>query len=241
MPFSLGAVSTRAISTANPITVSSYVVNPGETLLVLALKITNSNNRAGGSPTYGSQTFTQADTTRKAVSTPECSAELWYLIDPTPGSATITIPNTGAISVAHVTAAAKASGGGGKTFFVNATGNNGTSTNPTPGALASGHSNNIFFAVCCSGGTTFNPSAQGGTGYGGTGTSLGNFDDGASGGGHQYLIQDAPGSATLSWTYNVTDDWGAVVACFAEIPAHDFNNYKFLHVGDGISTGERIR
>lgn len=241
MPFSLGAVSTRTSSTGNPITVSSYVVNEGETLLVLTLKVNGATDRTGGAPTYGSSTFTQANITQKAVTTPEASTELWYLINPTVGSATITIPNSGALTVFYTMAAAKASGGGGKTFFVGATGANNTSTNPSPGALASPHTGNIFFATVCNGATTWNPSAQAGTGYGGTGTSLGNFDDGALGGGQQYLIQNAPGSATLSWTFGTSEDWGSVVACFAEVPATAFNNYGAVNVGSGLSTGERIR
>lgn len=222
----------RASSTGNPITVS-HTVPKGVTVVCLMLKVNGGTNRAGGSPTWGEYTFQQANTTQKAATSPEASTELWYLLNPAPGTFTLTIPNTGALTVFYVVGHGLAKAGG-KSAFDGANGGNATSTNPTPGAIVTTEDGDILFATVCSGATTWNPGSQ-------AGTVIQNTDDGAHGGGTQYLLQAAKGSVTLGWTFGTSDDWGAVAAAFSEIPPVALNNYLSAHVGDGMGCSEVLR
>src|SRR5262245_44448674 len=123
----------RASATGNPITFS-YTVAKGDRGLALLLKVDGATNRAGGAPTYGSQTFTQANTTQKAAASPEASCELWLLANPTVGTATLTIPNTGALNIFHTVGIARDPND--KRVLLGPTnGANNTAANPSPGAI----------------------------------------------------------------------------------------------------------
>lgn len=229
--YALGRV--RTSSAGNPITFS-YTVAIGDTVIGLLIKGVGGSDRAGGSPTWGPYTFTQASTTQKAAASPEASAELWYLLNPYPATATLTIPNSGAITTFTTVVIGRAVAGG-TSRFIAASGGNGTSTNPTPGAVTVTDAGSIGFAINANGATTWAPSAQ-------VGTVIANTDDGADGGGEQYILSPAIGSHTLSWTFGTSDDWGAVSAYFREIPPANMENFKYVRVGDGVSTGgSRVR
>lgn len=223
----------RASSAANPFTSSTNVLAT-EKVLVVLLKIVGGTNRAGGALTWGDGTLTQANSTQKAVTSPEASAELWYLLNPLPGTRTLTIPNTGALTM-YPTVVTGIPAGGGRCALVGANGGNATSTNPTPGAVTVTEVNSIGFAITAGGWTSWAPSAQ-------AGTSIANTDDGAHGGGEQYLITSL-GSSTLSWTFATSDDWGAVAAFFSEIAPLNLENYKAVSaVSAGvISVGDKLR
>lgn len=212
-------------SAGNPISVS-LTVQPGETVVVVSLKVRGATNRAGGSLTWGPYTLVQANSTQKAATTPECSAELWYLLNPAPGTFNLIIPNTGALTVFYGVDTARAAAGG-KSVFRAANGGNNTSTNPTPGAAAAS-AGAIMFAIVATGATTWAPSAQ-------AGTIINNTDDGADGTGRQYSLRATTGNFTLNWTFATSDDWGAVVASFDEVPPSQFNNFMGVSVGDGMS------
>jgi hypothetical protein len=229
----IGTLPARASSAANPITFSHECL-PGETLMVLMMKVNGGTDRAGGAPTWGEFTLTDSGFgVRKAATSPEASTELWYLENPPPGTKTLTIPNTGALTVFRQMAHGRAKGGG-RSKFNAANGGNGTSTNPTPGAIAACLAGDIVFATVASGATTWAPGSQ-------AGTIIQNTDDGQHGGGTQYSIRGADGAFTLNWTFGTSDDWGAVVAAFSEIAPHAFNNYMGVKAGDGMSTTEKIR
>ena len=224
MAHTIGALDSIVNGSSSPVT-GTVVVAAGETVLVVMLSVVSATNRAGGALTYGSQTMTQAGSTQKAASSPECSAELWYLIDPVVGSATLTIPNTGSLNLGYLAARAKAPAGG-KSKFSAAWGSNGTSTNPSCGSGALPSGGNIVFAVVASGATTWAPSAR-------TGTLIADVDAGAAGAGTQYLIVNAPvpQGQEMAWTFGTSDDWGACAAAFSEVPAIAMNNYV-MGVGD---------
>lgn len=228
--YALGRV--RTSSAGNPITFS-YTVAIGDTVIGILLKGVGGTNRAGGSPTWGAYTFQQADTTQKAAASPEASAELWYLLNPLPGTFTLTIPNTGAITTFTTVVVGRAALGG-RSSFMGAIGANNTATNPSPGAVTVNAAGAIGFAITAGGWTTWAPSAQ-------VGTIIANTDDGADGGGEQYILNPALGSHTLSWTFGTSDDWGAVAAYFGEIAPHAVNNYQSVRGDSGISVAERIR
>lgn len=177
--------------------------------MVLMIKTVGATNRAGGAPSWNGIALVQANSTQKAAASPEASAELWYLLNPPNGAGTVTIPNSNAATIFYQVAFGKSVTLRSK--FNAASGGNATSTNPTPGAIASALAGDIVFAITAGGWTTWAPSAQ-------AGTAISNDDDGANGGGTQYSIRGADGSFTLSWTFGTSDDWGAVAAAFSEEP-----------------------
>jgi len=236
MSHTIGAITARSSAATSPITVASTVVAADETVLVVMLKTNGATDRAGGALTYGSQTMTQAGTTQKAVTTPEASAELWYLVNPTVGSATLTIPNTGSLTVFYQIVRAKAPAGGASQFSAT-WGTNATSTNPSCGSGVLPSGGNIVFGIVAGRHQDMTRiSAQ-------TGTIIYETDDGTTGSAAQYLIVDTPvpqGQA-MSWTHATSEDWGAVAAAFSERPAVSFNNYLAVNVGEGMGTTDRIR
>ncbi len=238
MAHSLGTVTARANSSGNPISVASVATTLGDTVLVLLIKTVGNAARAGGSPSWMGRVLTQASTTQIAATNPEASAELWYLLNPPVATGTLTIPNTNAQSIFYTIARARAAAGG-RSAFEAANGGNATSTNPTPGAVTITQAGSIVFAITAGGWTTFT-SANGVTA---SGTSIAITDDGTDGGGEQYSLNPAIGSFTLSWTFGTSDDWGAVVASFKEVPPPTFNNYLgFSAQSAGIvAVSEKIR
>lgn len=219
MAHTIGTIPARsAATTANPITVSQEVLS-GETVFVLMLKVVGATNRAGGAPTWGDDTFTQANTTQKAATSPEASCELWYLLNPLPGTATLTIPNTGALSIYYQVAMARAVSGG-HSAFDGANGGNATSTNPTPGAVVTTQDGDVLFAITAGGWTNVSSATP-------AQTLISTNDDGAHGCGTQYALQATKGSITLNWTFGTSDDWGAVVAAFKEIAPHNIANLMY--------------
>lgn len=195
-------------STSNPLT-GSYTCGAGATVLTVMLKYANSTSRTGGAPTYNGIALTQADITRKAASSPEGCAELWYLLNPPTGSSyTVSIPNSNTKTMVAYVASAKACPGYASALDV-AGGNTGTSTNPTA-SVTTTVVGDILFAVVFNGATTWAPSGR-------TGTQLYDSDDGAWGGGSQYLIKTDTGSQAMAWTFGTSDDWGECVAAFKQI------------------------
>lgn len=238
MALTYGKNSTRTSAATSPITTASFTIETNEKVLVLMLKVVGATNRAGGSPTFGGQTMTQANSTQKAAASPEASAELWYLLDPPVGANTASIPNTGSLTIFYTLATADASStDSGRVALEGANGGNNTSTNPTPGNVTVTVDQAIGFAIAAGGHVNF---ANGTPDY----TQIATTDDGAHGGGEQYrVVTTGPGSFALGWTHGTSDDWGAVAAFFSELPPPVMENYKFVEcISAGvISLTEKIR
>jgi hypothetical protein len=236
MGWTIGTLSARQVSTGNPITLA-VTIAPGEKLFVVPLVSNTSTARAGGDLTLGSITLTQAGSRQIAATSPEQAAEMWYTLNPPAGNYTLTIPNSGALSIRYHACAAIPSGGGGLARFITAGGSNATSTNPSATTTGIGEGSLILFAVVGSGATTWAPSAC-------TGTQISDTDAGANGDGFQYLIVANPpagGSQAMGWTFGTSDDWGLCVGVFGETLPPAMENYHGVTVGDGMGTGERIR
>jgi hypothetical protein len=242
MPHVHRLILSRASSTGNPVS-RAFTLEAADTVLAVLLKINGATNRAGGAPSVGGVAFTQANAVQKAAASPEASCELWYLLNPrerglAAGAQTLTVPNTGGLTVFSTLVGAQAAAGG-RSTFIGANGSNGTSANPSAGAVSVGETGAIGYAVCCSGLTDFDPATPSHTGFeAGSGTPLGTFDDGAHGGGQQLVNDPTPGSITMGWTVG-SDDWGAVAAFFGEVRPHDVNNLKSVDGGEGIGVTEK--
>lgn len=227
MAHTIGTLPSRSTAqTGNPITFSQAVV-AGETVFVLMLKIDGNTTRAGGAPTWGEYTFTQADQTRGVT---EALAELWYIVNPLAQTKTVTIPNTGGLTIYYQVAMAKAKGGGHSAFDV-AVGASTTGTNPSPGALTPSTAGSAIFAMYAGGHqdvTTGTPSQ----------TNISQNDDGNHGSCYQYAMQAAIAAITMSWTHGTSDDYGAIAAAFREIPPNAVENYHNVKADSGMSVSK---
>lgn len=229
------AVQARTSSSSNPIT-ASITTLAADTVLCVLVKIVGANNRSGGSLTFGSSSLIQAGIAQKAAATPEASAELWYLVNPPHGTFTLTIPNAGVATILYTVEAGQAQAGMASAFD-GTSGANNTAINPSPGAIVTTGIGDIVWAITAGGWTTWAPTPQ-------AGTVIANTDDGADGGGEQFLIQAAAGSIDMNWTFGTSDDWGAVAAAFKEVAKTDYNNnYKFVACASAgvISTSGGIK
>jgi hypothetical protein len=231
MPFSYALGRTRTSAAGNP-TTFSYTVAVGDSVVVVMLNTQSATNRAGGALTWGSTTLTQANSTQKAAASPEASAEMWYMLNPTPGTQTLTIPNSNGATIFTTVVIGRAPSNL-RVYLDGSNGANNTAANPSPGAIETGEDGDIIFSIVASGAQAWGPSGQ-------TGTIIANTDDGATGGGEQYTIQATHGTHTASWT-NGSDDWGAVVAAFAAVPPLRLQNYMSVDAQSGIWVGEKIR
>lgn len=234
MAHTYGAGRARSTAlTANPITVPSIAFTPGETVGLIAISVDGSTNRAGGAPSWGEYVFQQVGTVQKAAVSPESSLEIWYMCNMLPGSKTLTIPNTGGLTIRYQIATALAKPGyrSQLDLFVQA---NGTSTNPSPGTITTTVNGDAVFSACVNGAQTFAPTAR-------AGTSITEADDGNTGFGFQYTMQAVAGAITLNWTFATSEDWGAIAVAFEEVPSIVIQNYLFPKAAGGISVGERTR
>jgi len=205
-----GGATTLAMASANPITSATYTPPSGSTAVVLMMIVAGATNRAGGAPTYGGVTMTQANSTQKAAASPEASVELWYVCGTaTPSSGTFVIPNTGSLSISYVGSSCKTGAGFTSAFDV-AIGSNGTSTTPSSTNMTTTTNGAIVFAAAASGMQTWAP-----IGY--AGAPIFDVDLGAIGGGGQYVFKTTAGNQTMSWSQGTSDDWGAVAVAFKPV------------------------
>jgi hypothetical protein len=228
------AGTARTSSSGNPIT-ASVAVPAGVGALVVLLKIDSGTNRAGGALTWGPYTLAaHPSNPQKAVTTPEVGVEMHWLLNPAPGTQTLTIPNTGALTIKYTIERAIPAGGG--TCALGGTsGSNNTSTNPTPGNIAINEPQELAFAIVAGGHTTWSVTGQ-------AGTAIANTDDGAHGGGEQYALNPAIASAfALNWNNGTSEDWGALVASFREVPANAVNNFAGVRAEGDLSCVARVR
>lgn len=218
MAHTLDTSAAITASTANPVT-KAYTCGAGATLLVLTIAVAGAVNRAGGSPTYNGVTLTQADITRKYVTSPEASAELWYLLAPPTGASyTLSIPNTGAYSIWGVISSYKARSGCVTVLDV-AIGNSGLSANPSlaPSAAIAG---DVMVEILGDGNASVATAR--------THTILGSQDWGQYVADAQYGLIATSGTVTAGFTQS-SDDWGMVVALFKEVLT---NSEVQLNIGD---------
>lgn len=189
--------STGTVVSTNPVTVSLNLP-AGTTVLVVSIGIQGTTARAGGNPTFNSVSLTSGIAKTNAGGTPEEALETWYMLDPPTGTSyTLSIPNTGTLSLAIQYAYASAANG--FTSVLDTTVNTpGNSTNPSTSMTVTDGS--IWFAAVGNGAQTWAPSAW-------SGTKITDWDCGAWGRGMQYGIKSGTGSQTMSWTFGTSEDW----------------------------------
>lgn len=189
---------------------TNVTIQSGDTVVACLIKVTGGTNRTGGAPTLNGVAMTQANSTQKAASSPECSAELWYILNPgVSGSVAFTLPNTNASAGFYTLTAGQSASGG--SALQGSNGANNTSTNPAPGAVTPSAAGDIGFAIVASGAQTWSPTAR-------AGTQIADTDDGAHGGGEQYIITPNTTAVNLGWTFGTSDDWGAVSVFIKQTP-----------------------
>jgi hypothetical protein len=173
-------------------------------ILILAIVNAGSTNREAVAPTYNGVNLTQADIVRKYVTSPETNVELWHMIDP-PVSASynIVVPNSGTITMWCKATSFKVSGIGDAILDL-ATGNTGSSANPSVDIVTTTAGALIYGVL--GDGRNAAPSVP--TGYNINITLHSTYSDS-----NQYYIQTSAGSWACGWTC-LTDDWGMCVVAF---------------------------
>lgn len=183
---------------------ANYTCGAGATLLVLTIVVGGATGRAGGAPTYNGVAMKQADTVRTAT---ETNCEMWYMSNPTTGSAlSISIPNTGSLSLYCCASSYKAQAG--YTSVLDITiGQVLTTANPHQ-HIQPWINGDVLVEVCGDGYDSA-PSGR-------THTTLYETDNGTFSDNHQYgLIADTT-ATQVGWTCT-SDDWCLILAAFKEV------------------------
>lgn len=198
-----GTSSDQQISSSNPATFS-FTVSSDDTVLVLMFTARPLGiARIGGAPTYGGVQMTEADSLRSSL---ENDVETWYLLNPNPGTATISIPNTNAQNLIIIAATGRAASG--RSILNTVNGNVQTSTNPSV-SVTTTKNGAIIFAFIGTDADTWIPTGQ-------DGISLHSGDHGISGSASQYLLQENAGAQAMGWIFGTSSQWAESVISFAE-------------------------
>lgn len=207
MAHTFGNNSSRGSSASSPNTIA-FTPAAGSTALWLGIVYDGTTARTGGAPTFLGLTLTQGSTNQQAAASPETTVESWYLENPPILAGTVTIPNTGTLTLRTVVATAIAATGFTSKFDLAAAAT-GTSTNPSV-SITTTVNGAAIFAVVGSGAQTWAPSAR-------SGTQLFDTDFGNTGDGFQYLLQPTAGAQAMSWTFGTSEDWAAIAVAFKEV------------------------
>lgn len=199
--------TTTAWSTVDPGNLS-YTAGTGSTVMVLGIYVVGSTYRTDGTPTFNGKSFISLG--RNVASTPETTAELWYLplsTTDTGAAYNISVPNAATsrdINFAVVT-------------FKSGTGMSGLDSNNSTNGMTANPNNSVtttvtgdaIVSVLGSGAGT----STGAIGYGGT--QLYVNDPGAYFGKFGYKIMSGTGTNYSGWTV-AADDFALLTAAFKE-------------------------
>ena len=196
----------RFTGATNPLT-QSYTCGSGATLLVLGIVTAGNTARTGGAPTYNGVVMTQVDSTRTAT---EVNVEMWYMTNPSTGSAyTISVPNSNTRTL-YVTASSYNAGSGKTSTLDVSNGNQLTSNNPYVCVTTTADGDAIVDIL--GDGLDTAPTKDA------TFTLLYSTDDGSYSDNAQYRISAGGGADCADWTA-ASDSWAMIVGAFKEIPA----------------------
>ena len=204
--------TTGTATDANNPATFSYTCPAGSTVLCLMIAYAGSTDRAGGAPSYNGVAMTQAGTVHRGSPSPECSCEIWYLLDPPTGSSlNFSVPNTGTLASKYYIGTGIA--GSGMVSALDVVGGADTAgTNPSA-TVTPTVNGAIIFAVVANGAQAWNSTAVSGT------AEIAEGDLGAWGAGSQYFLQATAAAKAMSWTFGTSEDYGIAVAAFKEVTA----------------------
>ena len=201
MAIAYASSTTSAVMTSGTMTMS-YTCTAGTKLLVMGLATETTTLRIGGAPTYNSVAMAQVQTA--IVGSAECTAEMWYLANPSTASAyNVIVPNTGSgltrMVVSNYTST--------EPVYLNlSTSNNVSMVNPT---LQLGGVPNQSMVVDILGDGRLN-AASANTG----GTVILTVDEGVWNDAAQYKITTADGTTIFTWVV-ASDDVAHIMASFS--------------------------
>jgi len=202
MTFTYGAKSIINAQTNNPITLSHTTVTNTK-LLVVGIITKTTTARTGGAPTFNGVTMTQVGST--VIGAAECTAELWYLSNPSIGTYNVSVPNAGALTITVIASSYVDASVTGATLDVyNST--NVTGANPSL-SVTTGANGEAIVDVFGSGYTSVGTGNQ---------TLLYSTDEGVWSTHAQYALQANAGSITFTWT-QPSDDVAFIVGAFKGI------------------------
>lgn len=211
-------------SSANPVTLS-FTTTSGTTVLVVGLAMRSVSARAGGAPTFNGVALTQANTTKVAAS--EVSAELWYLLDPPIGTYTISVPNSGGLTMTLMASSYKAASG--KTSALDVAGGwVGNTVNPSNNLITTTYGDAVVDIMAHGLNTAETGRNQ---------VLLYATDQGQWNTAGQYALQTTAGSITFSHTI-AADNWAHLMVSFKE--QSQVYNYQ-RNLSQSISVSHNIK
>jgi hypothetical protein len=187
----------------------NYTCGAGSTLLVLGVVDASGLARSNTTPTYGGINLSKINSTQKAASSPEVAVELWYILNPSTGSA-YSLSLVGDASLGKQLKAASFKSDNGTPLLNASVGSNGTSANPSLTVSAS--TNGLVISVLGDGGASI-PTAF----SGGRAAALKTSDHGAYTSVMSYFMTSSNADASIWYTIG-SDDWGSIAASFSEAP-----------------------
>jgi hypothetical protein len=216
----------RITGSTSPLT-ASFDPGANAKLMVLGIVVGGSTARAGGAPTFNSVAMQQAGSRQTAT---ETNVELWYLINPATTNQTVSIPNTGSLSLFCEVSTYKLPTGATAFAFDSGTIQQGTgvSANPSQTITLSQGGGHIVVQVLGDGLTSV-PTDN-------SANLLRKTDDGNFTDSHQYNVQSSspPTGVAVSWTI-ASDDWAMITAGFiADIDTWSFGSPDIMD--DGTET-----
>lgn len=205
MSWSLDASQQGTYGSGNPFT-QSITMGSAPAIVIAVLFINGTTARTGGAPTIGGNTMTDSSHGFVFDSGGECGVEIWYKIEPGAGSQTLSVPNTGGVSMDVSIMSFNSTGGSASVDQSNSA--SGTTANPSV-TVASVTANALVLGGLGSGYRNV-PTA------GGAYTLVHTYDAGNQTWGSEYDLDAGSGGGVAVDFGQSADDWGLIGITFNE-------------------------
>lgn len=189
-------------SSSNPITESGITLAANSKVFVLLMAYPESL-RSNEDPTFGGTNLLKANALSRTDGTGFLTSELWYLVNPSLSSSTLSIPNPSSYTIYYSYISFTTTSA---SVYFNQTGNTGTTANPSL-TINDVPAGGACAAVLADGYKT----APTGRSH----TAIVEVDQGAWSNSCQYGLIAALSNVTMSWTV-AADNWAMIMAAFQE-------------------------
>ena len=216
MAITVGDKLHNVAATTSPRSVSFTNNQTTNNLLVVGIEIRSATARAGGAPTYGGVAMTQVGTV--SVNATGLSVEMWYLTGALTGANTLSVPNTGTLTIALDISSWSGVAASPLGASANA---NGSSV--TPSVAVSAGAGALVIDVMDHESTNASTIVEG--------TVLFSTDEGVWNSGAHYIIEGGATTQTMSWTNSLSDIWATKAAAFNPYIALLVNSPTMMMMG----------
>lgn len=229
MAHTYNSYKASVLSSANPAELTTFNCPAGTSVLILCIGWNAVSARTGGSPTFNGVPMVDSGQGQVSQGGGETTVEVWYMLAPPTGTGyTISVPNTGVLSL-WLSASCYSSATGVSAFDLSAvaTGNSANgSVNITPTVDGA-----AIIAALTSGFRDVPIAAE---------TALSTQDWSNQVFGDQYFMQASYGLKNMAWTI-ATETWEAIAIAFKEVVGGPQTFYQDTGQGATVSAGSMLR